>query len=359
MKKERYKWFGLLLVVASLLGILIFTNCFFDPANLYHDVSRPVADAIVSGEGAYVTSGNANERLIKKYMIEQMPKQIDCLVLGSSTVLGIRKENVGTDDFYNLAVSSADYYDIMTSLALLEINGIKAERLILGVDHFFFSESLYENNARSKPWKPYAEYMEGIFNGMVPALPEADLKAEKTEQFRQLFSITYFQASIDYVKQNGSLKIDRWGCVDDAYTGAYFAVDGSMVYPLEYENTPVEEAIRAALDYDMEYQFGAHQSMSERSKENFEKMIVYMQNQGTEVQLFLCPVSPALWERYDEGHYPILAQVEEFILEMAEKYDLEVIGSYNPTLLEIPNEAFYDARHVRHGLLSKYFDFKK
>lgn len=359
MRKERYKWFGLLVIAASLLGILIFTNVFFDPANLFHDVSRPVAEALLDGEGAYVTSGNANERLIKKYMIEQMPKQVECLVLGSSTVIGIRRENVGTESFFNLGVSSADYYDIMTSLALLELNDVKAERIILGVDHYFFSEDLYENNARSKAWKPYAEYMEGIFDGETPAVPEADLKAERIEQFRQLFSVTYFQASIDYVNQNGSLNINRWGTVDEAYTGAYFAMDGSMVYPLEYEYTPIEEALRAARDYDLDYQFGTHRTMSERSRENFEKMLVYLLEQGIEVQLFLCPMSPALWERYDEERYPILAEVEAYVLEMAQKYDLEVIGSYNPTLLEIPNEAFYDARHIRHGLLSEYFDFAK
>lgn len=357
MKKELFNWIRLLLIAASLLAFLIFVNCYFDPANLYHDVSKPLAVALMDGDSAYITSGNANERLVKQYMIENMPKQPECLLIGSSTVLGIRREHVGTESFYNLGVSSADFYDIMSQFALLEINDIKPQKIILGVDHYFFSESLYESLVRSKPWRPYAEYMMKKLDGNPMPIPEADTKAEQIERFRQMFSITYFQASVDYVKENGSLRIKRWGVADAEYEGAYFAPDGSMVYPKGYENTPVEEVLKQVAGYDMEYQFGSYRHISERSTEYFEKLIQYLTEGGVEVELFLCPMSPALWELCAAEKYPMLTEIEKLVHEMAQKYDLEVEGTYNPHTLQMSNDAFYDARHVRHKLIEKYFKF--
>lgn len=357
MKRDWFKWFSLLLIVMPLLAFLISANWYCDPANLYHDVSKPIAESLMNGKPAYITSGNVDERLLKRYMIEQMPKDADCVMIGSSTVLGIRREHVGTDSFYNLGVSSADYYDIMAAAAMMEMNDVKPERIILGVDHYFFSEGIYENNARSKSWRPYAEYMEEVLGNAKPLTPQLDLEAQQKEQFRQLLSITYFQASVEFLKNNGSLKIARWGVADNEYDGAYFQVDGSMVYPKDYEDTSVETAVKAAAEYDMEYQFGSYRHMNAKSKEQFEKLVNYWTNQGVEVVFFLCPVSPALWERYDTERYPILLEMEEYIRSMAERYNVEVVGSYNPQNVGLTDDDFYDARHIKHPELNKYFQF--
>ncbi len=357
MKREWFKWFRLLLVAISLLAFLTFVNWYCDPANLYHDVSKPIAEALMDGKPAYISSGNVDERLLKRYIIEQMPKDVDCVLLGSSTVLGIRKEHVGTDRFFNLGVSSADYYDIMATAAMLEMNNVKPKRIILGVDHYYFCEWIYENNARSKSWRPYAEYMSQVLENTKPLLPQLDLKAQKEEQFRQLLSITYFQASVEFVKNNGSLRIERWGVVDDEYTGAYFQADGSMVYPRDYEDTTVEAALNAVASLDMEYQFGSYTHMNAKSKEQFARLVDYWKEQGIEVEFFLCPMSPALWERYDTEQYPILSEIEEFVCNMAEKYNINVIGSFNPQNVGLTKEDYYDARHIRHSKIKKYFQF--
>jgi len=357
MKRDWFKWFRLLLFVIPLLVFLTFINWYSDPANLYHDVSKLIAESLMNGKPAYIASGNVDERLLKCYMIEQMPKDADCVLIGSSTVLGIRKEHVGTVNFYNLGVSGADYYDIMATAAMMEMNHVTPKRIIFGVDHYFFCEGIYENNARSKSWRPYAKYMEDILDNAEPFSPELDLEAQQKEKFRQLLSITYFQASIEFLKNNDSLKIARWGVADKEYEGAYFQADGSMVYPKDYENTSVETAIKAAADYDMEYQFGSYRHMNAKSKEEFEKLVNYWTQQGIEVVFFLCPISPALWERYDADLYPILPEMEEYVWSMAEKYNLKVIGSYNPKHVGLTDEDYYDARHIKHPKIEKYFRF--
>ena len=357
MKRKFCVWLRLLVVVIPLLGFLIFVNCFFDPANLFHNVSRPIADSLMGGNATFITSGNMNERLVKQYIIEDMPEQVECVAVGPSTMFGIRKEHTGTNSYYNLGVSGADFYDMMAQFALLEINDKKVDRVIFCVDSYFFNSTLYHSFTRNAPWRPYAEYMMELLDGESPKVPKRDTKAEQVEQFKQMFSITYFQSCIDYIKSNGSLQIPRWGVVDEQYDGAYYLPDGSMVYAKSYETTTVDAVLDAANSYDMDYQFTAYGHISEESKKYFEKLIVYLQEQGTEVDLFLCPICPALWDRYDEAVYPILPEVEAFMHEMADRYDMDVIGSYNPYLLGIPNEAFHDARHLKHKKLEEYFDF--
>lgn len=80
-----------------------------------------------------------------------------------------------------------------------------------------------------------------------------------------------------------------------------------------------------------------------------------------EVNLFLCPLSPALWDRIKNGdgsgEYYIFDELETSTNEIAKKYNLKITGSYNLYNLNIKNEDFYDVRHLRHEQLSKFFYF--
>ena len=40
-------------------------------------------------------------------------------------------------------------------------------------------------------------------------------------------------------------------------------------------------------------------------------------------------------------------------------YSLKITGSYNPYLLNITDDKFYDSRHVKRQYLSEYFDFSE
>ena len=57
-------------------------------------------------------------------------------------------------------------------------------------------------------------------------------------------------------------------------------------------------------------------------------MIAYLTNQGIEVELFLCPLAPSLWDRLEaeKSHYVILDEITDFVKEMSNKYDLKDYG---------------------------------
>ncbi len=356
MKKKVSGWLGIL-VFLPLLLCLILVNIFFDPANLFHNVSQDIADSLMAGNPTYITSGNMNERRVKHRMIETMEDEVDCIALGASIMMGIRGEHVGAESYYNLGLSGADFYDIMAQFGMLDFYEKKVNRVVFCVDTNFFCKSIYDNSARNVSYRPYARYMLDVLNGGTPEEPKSDDTAENMEALKQMFSISYFQSCVNYIRANKILNISRWGVADEEYTGTYYLPDGSMVYAMDYQRQTALDVQRTAAEYHLPSYFVPYESISPESTEAFEKLIVYLQEQGTEVELLLCPLAPSLWDRCDEEVNGILWETEQFALEMGEKYGLQVTGSYNPYQLGITDEEFYDCRHMRHEALEKYFEF--
>lgn len=102
---------------------LVITNIYQDPANIFHDESKEIAESIVAGYAAYSATGNGNEREVKHNLIMVMPKETDCIAVGPSLVMCVNKDIVGTDSFINLGVSGSDIYDILAQFGLMDIYG--------------------------------------------------------------------------------------------------------------------------------------------------------------------------------------------------------------------------------------------
>ena len=136
--------------------------------------------------------------------------------------------------------------------------------------------------------------------------------------------------------------------------------DASWVYARSYQNRTEEDVRKDSEEYNIERQFSKGEHISEYCKEIFEKLIGYLLSQGIEVDLYLCPVAPSLWDRIEaeETEYPIIGEIEKYANRVAKEYDLKITGAYNPYDLDMKDKDFYDARHVRHELLGTYFDFE-
>lgn len=361
---DNKKWFRFLAIV-PLIVLFVFTNVYEDPANIFHDDSAEIVEALLDGNEAYFGSGNGNARNVKLKLIEEMPKHIECLTLGPSLTLGIRKENVGTDSYYNLSVTGMLFQEYLIYFGLLQINDVKVDRVILCVDSYFFDESKYSGGISYPEMMPYATYMLELLQGENPNEPEKDIK-NGWLQIQQAFSVTYFQSSVAYVQNNNSYKIQnkRWGIIDEATEDlAHYLSDGSWVYAFDYRNRTEEDVLTDATSYPIEKRFAKGSHISEYSKDIFWKLINYLTEQGTTVEFFLCPLAPALWDRIendsDAGEYYILDELETFALEVADEFGIKVIGSYNPYNINVKNADFWDARHMRHEVLETYFDFSE
>ena len=370
-EKNKLKWKYLVFPFILLL-LFVWTNYYIDPASIFHNDSEQwenMARSIVNGDEVYFAFNNGNEREVKHHLIMQMPDQVDCVVIGPSLAMCIDREMTGDSIFYNLGESGADLYDILAQFGLMEKYSKKTERIIFCVDTYFFDRNIYLNREIHLPLISYAEYMLSRLGAEPDVEIVHDDSSDKNDldyvKLKQLFSITYFQESVNWIRKSQTLFLPekRIGIVDqdfDYYNYAYYRYDGSCVYSESFANRGTDLVLNEMKEYDVFNKFPKNCHLNEYNKMIFEKVVQYCIDSNIEIDLFLCPLSPLLWDRLQsaDDNYFILDELESFANEIAEKYDLKITGSYNPYNLNVCNEDFYDERHIKRDKLANYFDFK-
>lgn len=214
-----------------------------------------------------------------------MSDKVECVAVGPSLVIGVRSETVGTNDFYNLGVSAADFYDILAQFGLMEAYGKKVNREIFCVDSYFFSPVFVNQFHAQEGLKIYADYMISILNGeQVKISSEKDSK-DIENKVRQLFSITYFQAAVAQIKEANAYIIngERWGTVYEGYEEGYYLSDASSVYSQDYQNLREENVKKESESYNLDLQFSKGEHVSEYRKDIFERLVRYLLEQGIEI----------------------------------------------------------------------------
>ena len=97
---------------------------------------------------------------------------------------------------------------------------------------------------------------------------------------------------------------------------------------------------------------------SQKKEELFTKLIDYLITNKKEVTLVMVPF-------YEESYDSTLAQsnlilkIEELFIKLAKNKDLNIIGSYNPKILNCSKNEFYDDIHPAESCHMKIFKQRK
>lgn len=351
------RWFRLIPFLI-IIELFCFINYHTDPANIFHDESREVANEIINGHVVYASENNGNEREIKRWIIEYMPEDTDCVVLGTSPSMQISREIVGDENLYNLGVSRADYYDILAQAALIEQRNINLKKIILCIDPYLFAKELYESHESSIPYRLFSKSMIDYLNGGTFGNARYSRIGQLEIMISQLFSVSYFQSCLIKIHDNKSFETKKtWGNVYKGYDGPYYDTDAHLIYAKSYQDKETEDVIKSANSYSLENNFGKGCRINETSAHTLNKLITYWQDKQIDVIFFLPPMSPTLWNRYIENkeEYPIITDIQKYVNDM--KNRVIVTGSFNPYEIGIKDEEFYDARHQRYETYSSYYSF--
>lgn len=344
------------------LMVIPIINFISDPAGLFHGTehTQKMAEAILAGQKPYFASGNGDERMVKHNIIIDMPDEVDCIAVGTSFVMCIRQNLTGASYFYNLGVSGADIYDILAQFATMQLHNKKINRVIFSIDLYSFDEAQYKNHTRNIPLKSFALYMINLLNGEKLNNPKINYRVKIKTQTSNLFSVRYFMDSVKYLKSKEKVNTEFCGIADENFSGAYYMPDASWVYSQEFQTkTTVDYVRKHSEEYNIDYYFNPNEHISKFSKDIFEKLLNYLSAHEVEVELYMCPLAPSLWDRIDLEKHFILQELYDYVNFIADKYNLKITGNYNPHELGMTDADFYDARHVRAECLPKYFDFTK
>ena len=346
------------LIFVPVLAFMVYVNYSVDPAGLFlGDVAtREPAHLIL--EGSVVANYEKfDTRKLNEAIIAGMDKK-DVLAFGSSRILTLTHDMVGSDNFFNLGVVAADYRDLFGTFYRLIESDKLPKTLILAVDPWFLTQEFEDRRADTEAFNGFEE----LLGGKTASTQKAPLLDSR---YFALLSPSYFQASVKYYqnKKSGAFVENATEVIDyDKRFECDTIVkmpDGSIIY-----NTAFRQQSIAELDFSIATHAntpsviaGGEYDASVKLEGYFKAMLEYAAEHDVEVVIFLPPYHQDVWARIasDPDEYHSIFEVEKFLRDVAAEYNLRIYGSYNPQGFELDRYDFYDGVHLKPQAMDKLF----
>ncbi len=334
---------------------LTLVNYFIDPANIYkhRKFDADIFSSLKRGlnVGFDITMSQVDEVYIKKKQIESFDSPKDIVVLGSSRSFTLNQSNFPENSFYNASVSSCKIQDMIGIYNLLRKNDKKPKVIFLGLgpDQFVLKSSL------KKDLISEFEEILPLINKRIKWIQILKLKyAYFKHELRRIFNLlspAYFQDSIKYfnfkLKSRNQLK--RSGGIDakelswlkqnwketksSIANGGVIFPDGSRQWRKKYLTNDTKITL-AHVKYNMRFmsrlKLEKHKILK-KNRRHFESFLEYLKSEKVAVVFFLPPYHSYEFD-YEVARYqrPAVLSVEKYLKDLSKKYNIKIIGSFNP-----------------------------
>lgn len=337
---------------------------FVDPGNLFgsNNYVRQLSSHLASGKNILAPDSNYDERLKQIYVIESMDKPKDIIVFGSSRCKGINQELFSGKTFYNAGVSAASIEDFIGLYQLFYEKELLPETLILELSAWILNpknELIHGDVPTIIP-----AYKRGIARLNIPvkentAYGNYDSGDNIWEKRKQLISPYYFQQAIKKLYKYKRIKRNQT-LFDFSFTNEKIVenelilfADGSWVSAEENRIVSKTEALKHATTPKGLKGFSKFDA--DRIKE-FEAFINQVLTDGVKIVFYLPPWPAMTYLRLAKSDkYSIVVKEEKYFRSLAEKYDINVIGSYDAGNLGYSLNDFADSAHLRRSAIPKMF----
>ena len=339
-----------------ILLLIICINYKEDPANIFR--KGPYEKGIVKylNEGKNVTNvTNYDERLLQRYFITDNKNCPDVIVLGSSRVMQLGKGFFPNENLMNNGVSGATIEDLLAIYDLYENKGCSIKKVRIGLDPYFFNE----NNDQSR-WKVLTkEYNEMLVKLGLTEYAEKPLDDQSMYvKYSQLWSLSYFKTSWSYFIRGVDV---HYQPVNSTMNKEFTkVVDGSIVYGESSRNSSLEIVNGYATQSITEtplYSMGEFKQLSPKYQTIFIQFIEYLQKKNIEVEFFISPYHPMVYDFIKKSKdYQIAFEVEKYFNQFAAEHHIKLIGTYSPYVYQFKDSAFNDGFHCKELALKKVFE---
>jgi hypothetical protein len=342
--------------------IMMFTSLVIDPVNLFPQLhpGRFRQTATWLSEGNNVTfSGDLNDRVLEKVVIEEQVVQPEVAVLGSSRILQIGSEIFPGQTLKNHGLTGAVLEDLLALTALYQQKGELPRTLVIGVDPWIFNA----NNGEQR-WRSLSAEVELGLDAIDPATAKAfrlKLASNGTEwqilrlKLYEVLNPRYFLEALQYWREGKSATPTR----EQFATEKLKLSDGSTRYGEVVRNRTPAETDQLARTYAQEepiYHLGSFKSIDSEYRALFQAWILGLEERGSRVVLVLSPYHPTMYDVLTtQSEYGRVKEVEEYIRHFAEQQGYQVIGSYDPASLGLNSSSFYDGMHPKRDVFEELF----
>lgn len=337
--------------IIPLIILIILTNYFVDPANLFsNDYEDGLAEILHDGKNAAGVY-DYNERIFQKKYIEKMDSKLDLVVLGSSRSLQIREEFFDEDQFFNHGVSGAVLEDYIAITEIYRENNLLPEKIILGLNPWIFNK----NNGETR-WESIDEYYYAFLGENIEN-EEIILEEKFGRYYKQLLSPTYFQSSVEMLLR-GEAFSDYYSTDKENLEIPVKREDGSLVYEEKRRRISAEDAEVQAQNYIRNgvYSLERFEEIDPRYLEQFKKMVDFYKDKDVEIVFYLPPYHPLVFDYIKKQEdYRIMFDVENYLRKFAEEKNIEVVGSYDYRRLDLNKSDFHDGMHPKENVMEELF----
>lgn len=332
-----------LLVFLPLALLVMGVNWFADPANVLRTgYEKQVAEILADGHNAS-NLRNMDDRGFMRAYAALRTQPIDTLVLGSSHSMQVTKYLTGDENTFCAGMTGADLRDCISAYLLFREEGFTPKRVILAVDPWFLSEGALEDRAMLDGYREFCAE-----NGF-SVLGDNVLLTEELKKKTQIFSLPYFQSSIESIRR-GDYKTRDPIPADTHYTDTDMRrADGSYCYNAAFRDTTsgyTDQAVRDIIYAKPAFALNFN-GISSQLTEQLTAFVQLMQKDGAEVALLIAPYHPTYYDHMasQTDNYVEILATEQVIRDIAAETGVQVVGGYNPHEFGLTGADFYDAIH--------------
>lgn len=346
-----------LLIYFPVLIIIVAVNYFVDPGHRYarKNYEYTIVKMLDMGHVANVDD-NFNDKRFKLFLAEHRAKSsVDILILGSSRTKLISEKLFPGKTCLNLSIGSADMVDEAGLYQACLRNQIQIKQVILLVDPDYFSEKNggLSENTLEYDFHEYQQASRGRISSETLSTPQyRDMTfLKRIEDFlgmldykMNILSPSYFQETIRYLFFKKRLSLYNTGFYDNP--GNTIHLDGSLSYNEKYRNQTQKEIDRLAMQYRNKI-WEDYGCLSQQRIEELERLIDYIERNGSEVLIFNSCYHPYTYKRLTTlEKYKFVKKAMDFIPEFAAAHRLQTIGTFDPAKSNCDKTDFYDAMHM-------------
>ena len=297
-----------------------------------------LAKKISDGHTVYLP--NLDKRNFTKFKILTSNRQIDNLIVGSSRISFIGDKILNSSSL-NLSVGTATIED-QIALTLIGDEKLNFKRIFIAADPWLFNETQF------KPYSDRWKSLSSEYYRSIEKIKKNDTKIEIFDEEEFYRFKTKFGSIVEKIYKILNLRQSKLIAEKKRDSDYITFTDGTEKFDIksiEVTGKPIEHFMSPYIH-------------SKKKEELFTKLIDYLITNKKEVTLVMVPF-------YEESYDLTLAQsnlilkIEELFIKLAKNKDLNIIGSYNPKILNCSKNEFYDDIHPTESCHMKIFKQRK
>jgi hypothetical protein len=340
-----------LLLLLPIAGLVIGLNYKVDPAHLFQtSYEKGIASLLSQGKNI-ANVDNYDDRIVQKLYIDDLQDKNDIVILGSSHAMSIHASFFSGKTMFNHSVSGAILEDHISISEIYHDNGIKLSTVIISLDPWL----LNRNHAQIRRASLEDDFQSAVERLGLPtlSLPIETALSLRTRKYIELISPAYFQESVRFLflglKDPGQIPGNYYATADVVGETAIRLFDGSLSRNLrERSNKPSVKYVNATTTLQK------FDQLNPELKSALEIWVLSLQKEDVRVIFLLTPYHPDAYSyMMDAADYRIIGDVQSYYEELAHRYDIPVLGSYDPGDIPCSADEFYDEQHPRESCMER------